>query len=449
MSALVLIIDDERDICLALKGILEDEGYEVISAFDAKEGMNKIEKEGPDLVLLDIWLPDIDGLEVLKQIKKRQPFLPVIMISGHGSVETAVKAMKFGAYDFVEKPLSWENTIPPIKNALKLSRLAEENISLRQRLPFKYEITGKSPLIQNLREQIKRVAPTKASVLIMGENGTGKELVARALHHYSPRSQGPFIAVNCAAIPEELIESELFGHEKGAFTGANSRKKGKFELAHGGTLFLDEIGDMSLKTQAKVLRVIQEQCFERVGGTKTIAVDVRIIAATNKNLEEEIKKGNFRADLYYRLNVIPFEVPPLRKRKEDIPLLVEEFLKEFSVETHLGRKKIAPEALELLIQYDWPGNVRELKNTIERLVIMTKGDVITAEDIPAPISRRRTSGNFSLFGIDNFKEARALFEKEYLKCKLAACRGNISLLSQTIGLERSHLYKKLKGYGLI
>ncbi len=448
MSALILVVDDEKNICMALEGILSDEGYEVITALTAKEGLKKIEKDLPDLVLLDIWLPDIDGLKVLKEIKGQYPQLPVIIISGHGNVETAVKAMKLGAYDFIEKPLSWENTIPPVKNALKLSRLTEENIALRQKIPFKFELTGKSPAIQRVKEQIKRVAPTKASVLIRGENGTGKELVARAIHHYSPRAQGPFVAVNCAAIPDELIESELFGHEKGAFTGANTRKKGKFELAHGGTLFLDEIGDMSLKTQAKVLRVIQEQVFERVGGTKTIQVDVRIVAATNKNLEEEIEKGNFRADLYYRLNVVPIEVPPLRERKEDIPLLIEEFLEEFAVETHLGRKRVAPDALALLMRYNWPGNVRELKNMIERLVIMTPAEVITAKDIPPPISTSKQNGLAEFFTINNFKEARALFEREFLRRKLEECKGNISLMAQVIGLERSHLHKKLKSYGL-
>ncbi|MCD6320555.1 MAG: sigma-54-dependent Fis family transcriptional regulator [Candidatus Desulfofervidaceae bacterium] len=448
MSRLILIVDDEESICQALTGILTDEGYEVISALNAVEAFKKIEEESPDLILLDIWLPDIDGLEVLQKIKEQNPHIPVIMISGHGNVETAVKAMKLGAYDFIEKPLSWENTIPPVTNALKLFRLTEENIALREKVSFRFDLTGQSKAMQRVKEQIRRVAPTNASVLITGENGTGKELVARAIHYYSKRAHGPFIEVNCAAIPDDLIESELFGHEKGAFTGAHTRKRGKFDLAHGGTLFLDEIGDMSSKTQAKVLRVIQEQRFERVGGTKTIQVDVRIVAATNKNLEEEINKGNFRADLYYRLNVVPIEVPPLRERKEDVPLLVEEFLKEFASEIHLGQKKIDEEALHLLMQYDWPGNVRELKNIIERLVIMTPGEVITAKDIPESIAKRKEHSSVDFFSIDNFKEAKTLFEREYLRKKLKEYNGNISLTAQAIGLERSHLSKKLKTYGL-
>jgi len=448
MSRLVLIVDDEESICQALRGILTDEGFEVITALNASEAFKKIEEDSPDLILLDIWLPDIDGLEVLQKIKKQNPHIPVIMISGHGNVETAVKAMKLGAYDFIEKPLSWENTIPPVTNALKLFRLTEENIALREKVSFRFDLTGQSPAIEKVKEQIKRVAPTNASVLITGENGTGKELVARAIHYYSKRAHGPFVEVNCAAIPDDLIESELFGHEKGAFTGAHTRKRGKFDLAHGGTLFLDEIGDMSSKTQAKVLRVIQEHRFERVGGTKTIQVDVRIVAATNKNLEEEINKGNFRADLYYRLNVVPIEVPPLRERKEDIPLLVEEFLKEFASEIHLGQKKIDKKALNLLMQYDWPGNVRELKNIIERLVIMTPGEVITAKDIPESIAKRKEDSSLDLFSIDNFKEAKTLFEREFLRKKLKEYNGNISLTAQAIGLERSHLSKKLKAYGL-
>ncbi|MDL1956645.1 MAG: sigma-54 dependent transcriptional regulator [Candidatus Desulfofervidus auxilii] len=445
MAYLVLVVDDEKSICEALTGILSDEGYEVITAFNAAEAFKKVEEEIPDIVLLDIWLPDIDGLEVLRRLKKDYPYLPVIMISGHGNVEIAVKAMKLGAYDFIEKPLSWENTIPPVMNALKMSSLREENIALKGKA-LKCELIGESEAIKKVKELIKKVAPTNASVLIRGENGTGKELVARAIHYYSRRAHGPFVPVNCAAIPEELIESELFGHEKGAFTGAHTRKKGKFDLAHGGTLFLDEIGDMSLKTQAKVLRVIEEQRFERVGGTKTIEVDVRIVAATNKKLEEEINAGNFRADLYYRLNVVPIEIPPLRERKEDIPLLVEEFLKEFATESHLGLKEIEPEALELLKQYDWPGNVRELRNIIERLVIMTPGAVITAKDIPESIIQRKN--NLDLFSLNNFKEAKALFEREFLRKKLQEFKGNITLTAQAIGLERSYLHKKLKFYGL-
>ena len=447
MSKIILVVDDEIAICQALKGILSDEGLSVITATTGNEALIRIEEEIPDLVLLDIWLPDIDGLEVLRGIKDQYPQMPVIMISGHANIETAVKAVKLGAYDFIEKPLSWENTIPPINNALNFLRLAEENLQLKQKAPFKYKLTGQSQTIKKVKEQIKLVASTNAWVLIMGENGTGKELVAHALHHYSKRALGSFVEVNCAAIPEELIESELFGHEKGAFTGAHTRKRGKFDLAHGGTLFLDEIGDMSLKTQAKILRILEEQRFERVGGTKTIQVDVRVIAATNKDLEEEITKGDFRADLYYRLNVVPIEVPPLRERKEDIPYLVKEFLQEFSSESNFGLKEIEEEAISLLKEYDWPGNVRELKNIIERLAIMVPDKIIRTKDVPKTIAQRNEKG-VDLFSFKIFKQAKCCFEKEFIRRKLQEYNWNISLTAQEIGLERSHLYRKLKAYGL-
>ncbi|MCD6255959.1 MAG: sigma-54-dependent Fis family transcriptional regulator [Deltaproteobacteria bacterium] len=447
MSKLILVVDDEVAICQALNGILCDEGFSVITATSGNEALIKIDEEIPDLVLLDIWLPDIDGLEVLERIKARFPQMPVIMISGHANIETAVKAIKLGAYDFIEKPLSWENTIPPVNNALNFLRLTEENLQLRKKALFKYKLTGQSSAIKRVREQIKLVAPTNAWVLIRGENGTGKELVAHAIHHYSKRASGPFVEVNCAAIPEELIESELFGHEKGAFTGAYTRKRGKFDLAHGGTLFLDEIGDMSLKTQAKILRILEEQRFERVGGTRTIQVDVRVIAATNKDLEDEIEKGNFRADLYYRLNVVPIEVPPLRERKEDIPYLVKEFLQEFSSESNFGLKEIEEEAISLLKEYDWPGNVRELKNIIERLVIMVPDKVIRAADVRKTLAQKNEKGT-DIFSFKTFKQAKCYFEKEFLRRKLEKYNGNISLTAQEIGLERSHLYRKLKAYGL-
>lgn len=447
MSKVILVVDDEIAICQALKGILCDEGFFVITATTAKDALIKIDEEMPDLVLLDIWLPDTDGLEVLRGIKEQYPQMPVIMISGHANIETAVKAVKLGAYDFIEKPLSWENTIPPINNALNFLRLAEENLQLKQKTPFKYKLTGQSLAIKKVKEQIRLVAPTNAGVLITGENGTGKELVAHAIHHYSKRNSGPFVEVNCAAIPEELIESELFGHEKGAFTGAHTRKRGKFDLAHGGTLFLDEIGDMSLKTQAKILRILEEQRFERVGGTKTIQVDVRVIAATNKNLEEEITNGNFRADLYYRLNVVPIEVPPLRERKEDIPYLVKEFLQELSSEGNFILKEIEEEAVSLLKEYHWPGNVRELKNIIERLVIMVPDKIIRARDIPKSVAQKNKK-NLDLFSLRTFKQAKSYFEKEFIRRKLQEYNGNISLTAQEIGLERSHLYRKLKAYGL-
>ena len=454
MKKRILVVDDEDFILDSVSGILEDEGFSVKTCSNGKDCLAILNLgDIPDLVLLDIWMPDIDGIEVLKQIKKYWPFLPVIIMSGHGTVETAVKATKLGAFDFIEKPLSIEPLIVAIENALKFKDLQEENILLKEKTKKRIEITGKSKKIQQLKEQIKIVAPTDAWILITGENGTGKEIVAQTIHRLSKRSHKPLVEVNCAAIPEELIESELFGHEKGAFTGAVSMKRGKFDLANGGTLFLDEIGDMALKTQAKILRILQEQKFERVGGSKTISVDVRIIAATNKDLEEEIKKGNFREDLYFRLNVIPIEVPPLRERKEDIPLLVEEFLMDYSK----GKIKIDEKAVKALCNYDWPGNVRELKNLIERLVILSKDNIIRLEDIPKNIrqnsvsqemSHKEIDFDLSCFSCPDFKQAKSMFEKEYIKKKLEEFGGNIKKTAEAIGIERRHLYRKLKALGI-
>lgn len=449
MSRTILVVDDEEGIRQSLGGILTDEGFEVISAKDGDEALVMVAEELPDLILLDIWLPDIDGIEVLRRIKNDYPYLQVVMISGHGTIETAVKAIKLGAYDFIEKPLSLENTLLTINNALNFYRLAEENRLLRQRAQSYYGPTGKSEAITKLKGQIEMVAPTNAWVLITGENGTGKELVAHAIHQKSQRADKPFVEVNCAAIPDELIESELFGHEKGSFTGAYSKKRGKFDLANEGTLFLDEIGDMSLKTQAKILRILQEQKFERVGGTKTISVDVRVIAASNKNLEEEIGKGTFREDLYYRLNVIPIEVPPLRERLEDIPMIVDEFLEHFCYGSGSEKKEMSPDALELFKSYDWPGNVRELKNMVERLVILTPGNLITAEDIPDSLKKKlKLYSQSPLFQVDSLKEARSYFEREFILRKLAENNGNISQTAEAIGIERSHLHKKIKAYGV-
>ncbi len=449
MSRTILVVDDEKGIRQSLHGILTDEGFEVISAKNGDGALMMVAEELPDLILLDIWLPDIDGIEVLRRIKNDYPYLQVIMISGHGTIETAVKAIKMGAYDFIEKPLSLENILLTINNALNFYQLAEENRLLRQKVQGYYGPTGKSEIITELKRQIEMVAPTNAWVLIRGENGTGKEVVAHAIHQKSQRADKPFVEVNCAAIPEELIESELFGHEKGSFTGAYSKKRGKFDLANEGTLFLDEIGDMSLRTQAKILRILQEQKFERVGGTKTISVDVRVIAASNKNLEEEIGKGTFREDLYYRLNVIPIEVPPLRERLEDIPILADEFLEHFCYRSGSGKKKMSPDALELLKNYDWPGNVRELKNMVERLVILTPGKLITAEDIPDSLKKKlRLYSQSPLFQVDSLKEARSYFEREFILRKLAENNGNISQTAEAIGIERSHLHKKIKAYGV-
>ncbi|MDA8412378.1 MAG: sigma-54 dependent transcriptional regulator [Desulfobacteraceae bacterium] len=453
MSKTILVVDDEKDIRISLTGILEDEGYQVVSAVSGVEALEKLREDLPDLVLLDIWMPGMDGLETLEKIKSLLPHLTVIMISGHGTIETAVRATKLGAFDFIEKPLSLDKVLISVTNALRMKDLYTENEELKRVAGNEHELVGANELIVALREQIMRVAPTNASVLISGENGTGKELVARSIHYYSQRHNKAFIAINCAAIPEELIESELFGHEKGAFTGALAQKKGKFDLADGGTLFLDEIGDMSLKTQAKILRILQERCFERVGGTRLVSVDVRIIAATNKQLDEEIRQGRFREDLYYRLNVVPFRVPALRERAEDIPMLVQHFIHMLYRKEGREPKQFDPEALEALKRYHWPGNVRELKNIIERIMIMTSGMSITCDDIPdlhgghaASLPARATlEGALSM---STLREAREEFEREYIIQKLEENDWNISRTAEIIELERSNLHRKIKGYGI-
>jgi two-component system nitrogen regulation response regulator NtrX len=448
MFPTILIVDDETSILQSLSGILSDEGYETLTASNGYEALKIIEEESPDLVLLDIWMPGMDGIETLREIKRTNPFLQVVIISGHGTIETAVKATKLGAYHFVEKPLSIEKVVVTINNALNFRRLEEENRFLRKKTLEKHSITGNSPPIQALKKQIAIVAPTQAWVLITGENGTGKELVARTVHQMSDRPDKPLIDVNCAAIPDELIESELFGHEKGAFTGATTRKRGKFEVADKGTIFLDEIGDMSLKTQAKILRILQEKKFERVGGTRTLSVDVRVLAASNKDLEREIEKGTFREDLYFRLNVIPIEVPPLRNRTEDIPLLIETFLSEFVQEGDCGQKSMTPEAIEHLKAYQWPGNVRELKNLVERLAIMIQSDVIGLDDIPLSYRHQKViTSDMAFLSEDSLKEAKREFEKAYIQQKLAENNNNISQTADSIGIERSHLYKKIKSFG--
>ena len=451
MSPVILIIDDESAICAALSGILEDEGFQSLTAASAEEGLALLVRQDIDLILLDIWLPGMDGIEALKRIRQEHSDIPVIMISGHGSIETAVQTTRIGAFDFIEKPLSYDKVVLAVNQGLRLARLERENRLLREAAPDGAAIIGESPPIRQLRRQIERVAPTDASVLILGGHGTGKELAAQAVHRQSARAASPMVAVNCAAIPEELIESELFGYEKGAFTGADKTKKGKFDQADGSTLFLDEIGDMSLKSQAKVLRVLQEKSFERVGGGRMIEVDVRILAATNKDLEQEIKAGHFRADLFYRLNVIPLRIPYLKERLDDIPLLATEFLRQFR-SRGLGEKLLDDSALALLMRHSWPGNIRELRNLIERLVIMTPGQLITGEDVSFFLqpSAARPSPSISLpqwcqFG---FKEARRQFEHDYLCKKLEDCGGNISKTAEKIGMERSHLHKKLKALGI-
>jgi two-component system nitrogen regulation response regulator NtrX len=450
MAETILIVDDEPGIIQSLQGILTDEGFEVVAADGGLKALEIIKETIPDIVLLDIWMPDIDGIATLKRIRELHPGLQVIMISGHGTIETAVKATKLGAYDFIEKPLSLEKVLLSVNNALDYNRLEVELDIFREKERQRYQITGHSKPITNLKEQIGIVSPTDAWVLIVGENGTGKELVAHSIHRFSKRGNKPFVEVNCAAIPEDLIESELFGHEKGAFTGATTMKRGKFDQANNGTLFLDEIGDMSLKAQSKVLRILQEQRFERVGGSRTIRVDVRVVAATNKNLEEEIEKGTFREDLYFRLNVIPIRVPPLRERVDDIFELANEFLDEFSRDAKTEQKFLSPDAIDLLRKYSWPGNVRELKNLIERLAIMCPRKMISIEEIPFPYSTLRADeGKMESFlSFETLKEARETFEKSFIAGKLQQFEGNISKTAEAIGVERSNLHKKIKSYGL-
>ncbi len=453
MGESILIVDDEEAILSSVRQILEDEHYEVTVAPGGAEALKMITAEPPDLVLLDIWMPDMDGLETLRRAREQTPHLTVVMMSGHGSIETAVRAIKLGAYDYIEKPLSLENVTLRVRNALDQHRLEQENLTLRTQVERRFELVGSSPAMERLRQVIATAGPTAGRVLISGENGTGKELVARAIHGQSPRRERPFIAVNCAAIPETLIESELFGHERGAFSGATSLKRGQFEQADNGTLFLDEIGDMSLNTQAKVLRALQEQQFTRVGGTRLIKVDVRVIAASNKDLGSEIEKGTFRDDLYYRLNVLPIEVPPLRKRREDIPLLVRHFLRIHAEEQGLKVKDVTPDAMQAFQLYDWPGNVRELHNLVERLMIMVPGPKIEAahatsflQPRPATAAGPTPPAGSSLVTrhYDSLRDARNAFEKEYISRKLRENNWNVSRTADDLKIERSHLHRKIK-----
>jgi two-component system nitrogen regulation response regulator NtrX len=449
MYKTILVVDDEESICQSLQGILSDEGYEVRTVGSSEDALKSIEEDVPDLVLLDIWLPGMDGLDALKIIKTDYPQLPVIMMSGHGTIETAVKATKLGAFDFIEKPISLEKVVLLVNHALDLVRLEEENKFLKQKVTSAFELIGQSKTILELKEMIRIVAPTNAWILIMGENGTGKELVARSIHYQSKRARRPFIEVNCAAIPEELIESELFGHEKGSFTGATGKKRGKFELAHEGTLFLDEVADMSLKAQAKILRILQEKKFERVGGNKFIDTDVRVLAATNKDLEREMESERFRQDLYYRLNVIPLTIAPLRDRKEDIPILAAQFVNDFCAKEGVEPKAISPDAIDVFMEHNWPGNVRELKNIMERLVIMTQGDTIRADDIP-PLSKEEQPEEAmdTIFMHNSYRKAKMEFEKKFIMKKLQENEGNISKTADSIGLERSNLHRKIKTHSL-
>jgi two-component system nitrogen regulation response regulator NtrX len=459
MSASILVVDDEDAVGSSLSSILQDEGYDVSVAKSGAEALKIYTADPPDLMLLDIWMPEMDGLETLRRVKELVPTAQVMMMSGHGSIETAVKAIKLGAYDYIEKPLSLENVTLRVKHALDQYRLEQENRSLRTKVKKQFELVGQSPAMQQLRQLINTAGPTNSRVLIGGENGTGKELVARAIHEESARADRPFVAVNCAAIPETLIESELFGHEKGSFSGATSMKRGQFEQADGGTLFLDEIADMSLSTQAKVLRALQEQQFTRVGGTKLMKVDVRVLAASNKDLLKEIEKGIFREDLFYRLNVVPIVVPPLRERKEDIPLLIRYFMKLHAEEQGLRTKEITPEAMQVFQQYEWPGNIRELRNLIERLMIMVPGNVIDTAQANMSL-QIRPSGASAAAGAsatsapavsplftqpyDSLRDARNAFEKEFIARKLREHHWNISRTAEDLKIERSHLHRKIK-----
>ena len=446
-KAKVLIIDDEEAIRSSLKMILEYEGYECVLAANGEAGVKIAEREGPDLVFLDIKMPQMDGMEVLKRLKGAEGSPPVVMISGHADIATAFEASKLGAFDFLEKPLESERVLVVTRNALGQKTLERENRRLKLAFEEKYRMVGRSGALEKVGEAIKRAAPTNATVLLMGESGVGKELVARAIHRNSLRKDEAFVQVNCAAIPEELIESELFGHEKGSFTGATEKQIGKFELADKGTIFLDEVGDMSQRTQAKVLRVLQGGEIERIGSQKTIQVDVRVIAATNKNLEEEIEKGTFREDLYFRLSVIPVRVPPLRERTEDIPVLVQHFVAEFSAANNFRPRTISPAAMEALKRHPWRGNVRELRNTVERLMIMVEGETIEPEDLEGVLRKPSgASGPPEAAGsLRDFKESA---ERTFLVQKLRDNEWNISATANAIGTPRSNLYKKLEQYGI-
>ncbi len=445
MSSRILIVDDEQAILRSLANILEDEDYEVVTALSGEEGLEKAEAEDPDLIMLDVWLPGIDGIATLGLLKEKFPALPVLMMSGHGTIETAVKATKLGAFDFIEKPLNLDKVLLEVEQALSTSKLLQENLFLRDLAVSSTEMVGDSRTMKELREQIAIVGPTRATVLITGENGTGKELVAKAVHGSSKRNDAPFVEVNCAAIPENLIESELFGHEKGAFTGATNRRRGKFDLADGGTLFLDEIGDMSLPTQAKILRVLQEMRFERVGGSRTYDVDVRIIAATNKDLEREIKEGKFREDLFFRLNVIPIHVEPLRNRREDIPLLVRHFVKLSGAEHRRDSLAVDTDVIRLLQNYEWPGNIRELGNVVERMVILCTADTINTDQVPAMIKGVPAKpAVYDQLADGPIKEARRNFEKRFITNSLEKNEWNVTQTASSIGMDRSALYKKMK-----
>ena len=445
----VLVIDDEKNILDSIEMVLSYENYEVKTSNTGSEGLVLFKNFLPDVVLLDVKMPGYNGIEILRKIKEMNTFSEVIMISGHSGIEEAVEASKLGAFDFLEKPLSSEKLILTIRNAYEKVKLLKENYILKFQKRKKYKIVGESKVIKDLRVLIEKVGKTDSTVLITGESGTGKELIAREIHEKSRRRNNNFIQVNCAAIPEELIESELFGHEKGSFTDAYEKRIGKFEKADKGTIFLDEIGDLSLKAQAKVLRVLEEGEVQRVGSSEIKNVDVRVIAATNKNLENEIKNGNFREDLYFRLNVIPINSPPLRERTKDIPLLINHFINYFSEENNLKKKEFSKEAIEILKTYEWKGNVRELRNLVERLLIIVDKKIITIQDLPDYIKKESKKQNLNFDDINTLDEFKCKFEKLFIETKLKNFNYNLSKLSKNLGISRSNLYKKIKEYGII
>ena len=448
MADSILIVDDERGIRETLRGVLEDEGFAVDAVASGEECLEAVERRAYGCLLLDVWLPGMDGLETLARLSSSGADCAVVMISGHGNIETAVRATKLGAFDFIEKPLSIERTVLTVRNALRQRALERQNATLAAEINEGNAMVGESVAMRALRKQIAAVAPTDGRVLIYGESGTGKELVARAIHAQSRRSSAALVELNCAAIPEELIESELLGHVKGAFTGATSAKRGKFELADGATLFLDEVGDMSARTQAKVLRVLEEQRFAPVGSSAQIRVDVRVLAATNKRLEDEIERGSFRADLFYRLNVIPFEVPPLRDRLEDVPLLVEHFNLKFSAAYGNPPKRFELEALDALQSYNWPGNVRELRNTVERVVIMNRKTRINAADLPPLGGGDAAVPPAAVYRFNSFKEASEAHQREFIRRKLTEADHNVTRAAELMGMDRSHLYRRMRALGI-
>ena len=451
MAYSVLVVDDEVNIRKTLEGVLSDEGYRVMLAETGEAALEAIPKSLVDAVLLDVWLPGMDGLEALRRIRETYPLLPIIMISGHGTIDMAVKAVKNGAFDFIEKPISLDKLLITLSRAIEREALRSENVELKERVERKYRLVGDSATMGKLRSEIAAAGPTNASVLISGENGSGKEIVAREIHRYSRRAGKPFIAVNCAAIPEELIESELFGHERGAFTGAVGKRRGRFELADGGTLFLDEIGDMSQRTQSKILRVLEERAFERIGGGEKIAADVRIIAATNRNLPKDVAAGRFREDLYFRLNVFPIFVPPLRNRKEDIPSIAGHFVEEVCAEQGKEKKAFSAEAMQRLLSHSWPGNVRELRNVVERLVILSLVQRIEEEAVRQVLAvdlRPAEPPMPQAFDEENFRDATLAFEKAYLERKLHENDFNISRTAEKLGLDRTSIHRKMKQLGI-